>query len=142
EVGVVGVRWGAKLGGRVLATGVAWCGRRDYVMHAMMVDSWTDQKLHEQTMAGHTAARHSRGQVLPLRVSLLAMLGISFVRMLVALGQTVVGTAVPTTVWPSATSILTKEMPSIASSDTRNGRTCPLECRAAVWPAIVCSCNF
>ncbi|WP_460905241.1 MFS transporter [Paraburkholderia jirisanensis] len=49
-------------------------------------------------MASHTAAHHSSGQVLPFRESLLAMLGISFVSMLVALDQTVVGTALPTIV--------------------------------------------
>ncbi|HEY3596639.1 MAG TPA: MDR family MFS transporter [Paraburkholderia sp.] len=49
-------------------------------------------------MAVHTAAHHSSGQVLPFRESLLAMLGISFVSMLVALDQTVVGTALPTIV--------------------------------------------
>ncbi|MFJ4293943.1 MFS transporter [Cupriavidus sp. NPDC089707] len=38
------------------------------------------------------------GQVLPFRKSLLAMLGVSFVVMLVALDQTVVGTALPTVV--------------------------------------------
>ncbi|SDC81908.1 drug resistance transporter, EmrB/QacA subfamily [Cupriavidus sp. YR651] len=38
------------------------------------------------------------GQVLPFRESLLAMLGIAFVVMLVALDQTVVGTALPTVV--------------------------------------------
>lgn len=49
-------------------------------------------------MAVHTAAHHSRGQLLPFRESLLAMLGISFVTMLVAFDQTVVGTALPTIV--------------------------------------------
>jgi len=49
-------------------------------------------------MAVHTAAHHSRAQVLPFRESLLAMLGISFVTMLVAFDQTVVGTALPTIV--------------------------------------------
>jgi len=34
------------------------------------------------------------------------------------------GIAVPTMVWSSATSIVTKAMPSIASSDSRNGRRC------------------
>ncbi len=38
------------------------------------------------------------GQVLPFRESLLAMLGVAFVVMLVALDQTVVGTALPTVV--------------------------------------------
>jgi len=38
------------------------------------------------------------GQVLPFRESLLAMLGVAFVSMLVALDQTVVGTALPTVV--------------------------------------------
>ena len=49
-------------------------------------------------MPAHTAAPHSSGQVLPFRESLLAILGISFVTMLVALDQTVVGTALPTIV--------------------------------------------
>ena len=30
-------------------------------------------------------------------------------------------------VWSSATSMVTNEIPIIASSDSRNGRTCPLE---------------
>jgi hypothetical protein len=47
-----------------------------------------------------------------------------------------VGSAVPTTVWSSATSIVTNEMPSIASKDSRKGKTCPLEWWAAVWTAI------
>src|ERR1700738_2051604 len=58
----------------------------------------TCQSLRYQKMAVHTAAPHSRGQVLPFRESLLAMLGVSFVTMLVALDQTVVGTALPTIV--------------------------------------------
>lgn len=49
-------------------------------------------------MTVHTAAPHSQGQVLPFRESLLAILGIAFVTMLVALDQTVVGTALPTIV--------------------------------------------
>jgi hypothetical protein len=35
------------------------------------------------------------GQLLPFRESLLAMLGVAFVSMLVALDQTIVGTALP-----------------------------------------------
>lgn len=43
-------------------------------------------------------APHSAGQMLPFRQSLMAMLGICFVTMMVALDQTVVGTALPTVV--------------------------------------------
>src|ERR1700726_1332943 len=49
-------------------------------------------------MPVHTDPAHSSGQILPFRESLLAMLGICFVIMLVALDQTVVGTAFPTIV--------------------------------------------
>ncbi|HWZ47414.1 MAG TPA: MFS transporter [Herbaspirillum sp.] len=49
-------------------------------------------------MPVHTDPAHSSGQILPFRESLLAMLGICFVIMLVALDQTVVGTALPTVV--------------------------------------------
>lgn len=49
-------------------------------------------------MAVHTALPHSHTQVLPFKESLLAMLGICFVVVLVALDQTVVGTALPTVV--------------------------------------------
>ncbi|WP_175817267.1 MFS transporter [Burkholderia diffusa] len=49
-------------------------------------------------MTVEPATRHSSGQVLPFRESLLAMLGVSFVIMLVGLDQTVVGTALPTIV--------------------------------------------
>src|SRR5690606_5688468 len=41
---------------------------------------------------------HSASQLLPFRQSLTAMLGICFVIMLVAIDQTVVGTALPTIV--------------------------------------------
>ena len=41
---------------------------------------------------------HSPGQVLPFRQTLLAMLGMCFVMMMVAIDQTVVGTALPTIV--------------------------------------------
>ncbi|MGQ7932535.1 MFS transporter [Paraburkholderia sp. D1E] len=49
-------------------------------------------------MALHAAKHHSSGQLLPFRESLTAMLGICFVIVLVALDQTVVGTALPTIV--------------------------------------------
>ncbi|KMW43945.1 DSBA oxidoreductase, partial [Ralstonia sp. MD27] len=49
-------------------------------------------------MAVHTALPHSHTQVLPFKESLLAMIGICFVVVLVALDQTVVGTALPTVV--------------------------------------------
>jgi EmrB/QacA subfamily drug resistance transporter len=49
-------------------------------------------------MVPRQEAPHSEGQVLPFRASLLAMLGLCFVTMLVALDQTVVGTAMPTIV--------------------------------------------
>src|ERR1700712_930691 len=64
----------------------------------MILGLLTSQSLRYQKMAVHTAAHHSAGQVLPFRESLMAMLGISFVTMLVALDQTVVGTALPTIV--------------------------------------------
>lgn len=48
--------------------------------------------------ASLTPEPHSAGQVLPFRQSLMAMLGICFVTMMVALDQTVVGTALPTIV--------------------------------------------
>jgi len=41
---------------------------------------------------------HSAGQILPFRQSLMAMLGMCFVMMMVAVDQTVVGTALPTIV--------------------------------------------
>lgn len=54
--------------------------------------------LQSIAMALHTALPHSHTQVLPFKESLLAMLGICFVVVLVALDQTVVGTALPTVV--------------------------------------------
>nr|CCA80299.1 putative drug resistance transporter [blood disease bacterium R229] len=54
--------------------------------------------LQSTAMALHTALPHSHTQVLPFKESLLAMLGICFVVVLVALDQTVVGTALPTVV--------------------------------------------
>jgi len=64
----------------------------------MIPQSFDESTVAPSKMAVHTAAHHSSGQVLPFRESLLAMLGISFVTMLVALDQTVVGTALPTIV--------------------------------------------
>ena len=64
----------------------------------MIPDPLISQSLRYQKMAVHTAEHHSAGQVLPFRESLMAMLGICFVTMLVALDQTVVGTALPTIV--------------------------------------------
>src|SRR5450830_1991524 len=49
-------------------------------------------------MSSHTEPAHSSGQVLPFRASLMATLGVCFVIMLVALDQTIVGTALPTIV--------------------------------------------
>ncbi|WP_423199817.1 MULTISPECIES: MFS transporter [unclassified Cupriavidus] len=51
-----------------------------------------------ESREGQSAAPVRAGQVLPFRESLLAMLGVGFVVMLVALDQTVVGTALPTVV--------------------------------------------
>ncbi|VCU68771.1 Multidrug resistance protein 3 [Pigmentiphaga humi] len=45
-----------------------------------------------------TLPQHSEGQVLPFRQSLMAVLGMCFVMMMVAIDQTVVGTALPTIV--------------------------------------------
>ncbi len=56
------------------------------------------QRLSAPTMSLHTDSAHSSGQVLPFRASLMATLGICFVIMLVALDQTIVGTALPTIV--------------------------------------------
>lgn len=64
------------------------------MIHILLIS----QSLRYQKMAVHTAEQHSAGQVLPFRESLMAMLGICFVTMLVALDQTVVGTALPTIV--------------------------------------------
>lgn len=49
-------------------------------------------------MAPSPSTPHSAGQVLPFRQSLVAMLGLCFCTMMVALDQTVVGTALPTIV--------------------------------------------
>ena len=49
-------------------------------------------------MSTPVEASHSSGQILPFRASLMATLGICFVIMLVALDQTIVGTALPTIV--------------------------------------------
>ena len=46
-------------------------------------------------MTPDIAAPNEAGQLLPFRESVLAMLGVSFVAMLVALDQTIVGTALP-----------------------------------------------
>jgi MFS family permease len=46
-------------------------------------------------MTPDIAAPIEAGQLLPFRESVLAMLGVSFVAMLVALDQTIVGTALP-----------------------------------------------
>jgi len=58
-----------------------------------------DQLLMRPTMtAPAPTSPHSPGQILPFRQTLLAMLGMCFVMMLVAIDQTVVGTALPTIV--------------------------------------------
>ncbi|ALS60479.1 MDR family MFS transporter [Pandoraea norimbergensis] len=49
-------------------------------------------------MSSNPSTPHSAGQVLPFRQSIVAMLGLCFCTMLVALDQTVVGTALPTIV--------------------------------------------
>ena len=49
-------------------------------------------------MSATPETAHSSGQVLPFRASLMATLGVCFVIMLVALDQTIVGTALPTIV--------------------------------------------